>query len=147
MNPLAAAVVIAVLVLGAAAVGLVLRSRSGRRRRVKVSAIAASDVGLSVLGDLATVVQFSTEYCSRCPGVRRALHGELADRDGVTYTDVDLTHRPELASRLRVLQTPTILVVDSTGHVVSRHAGVVSIASIRTDLDALRKDGHVQLVS
>jgi len=37
---------------------------------------------------------------------------------------VDLTHRPDLSTRYRVLQTPTTFVVDGSGAVRARFHGV-----------------------
>lgn len=145
MNPLLAASIVIGLALGASVVGVLTNRRAGRRRRPSVGDVVADDVDLRSLGDLATVVQFSTEYCSRCPGLRRALVSELAGHDDVAYTDVDLTHRPQLASRMKVLQTPTVLVVDARGHVAARYSGTVPPASIRAEINALRDRSDVAL--
>ncbi|MHA7142353.1 thioredoxin family protein [Arthrobacter sp. Sr33] len=147
MNPFVAAAIVVVLVLGALGIGLAMRHRSGVKRSVQVGEIAPADVDLAVLGERATVVQFSTAYCSRCPGVRRALTNTVRDYDGVVYTDVDLTHRPHLASRLKVMQTPTVLVVNPNGDVAARYAGAVSVASIRAEIDTLEGPGDDRLAS
>ncbi|MDE0546513.1 thioredoxin family protein [Microbacterium sp. C7(2022)] len=146
MDPLVAAALIAALVLIATAAGVATRVTSGRKRRVAVGDVTADDVGVHALAPVATVVQFSTEFCSRCPGVKRVLTGAFSDERGIVYTDVDLTHRPDLASRLRVLQTPTVLVVDALGRVVSRYAGTVPVESVRADIAELRKADDVALV-
>lgn len=143
MNPLIAASVVVALLLVSIAIGLIVRHRSGRRRHVTVGELAPADVGLTSFASVATVVQLSTEYCSKCPGLRRALGAALTGQAGVVYTDVDLTHRPDLASRLRVLQTPTVLVIDAHGDVAGRYAGTVAPASIRAEIDALREASDV----
>ena len=63
----------------AAAIGLAWRSRTGRVRTVRdasraadgtaTSTTASRDLGVATeaFGDAATLVQFSTAYCSRCP--------------------------------------------------------------------------------
>nr|WP_243845460.1 thioredoxin family protein [Microbacterium halimionae] len=134
---------LAALVLVAASVGIITRHRSSRKRRVIVADITPAEVDLTVLGEVATVVQLSTEFCSRCPGVRRALTKTFEGYGDVVYTDVDLTHRPQLASQLRVLQTPTVLVVDAHGRVAARYAGTVSPTLIGQEVDALRRSEDV----
>ncbi|MBB2975180.1 thioredoxin-like negative regulator of GroEL [Microbacterium endophyticum] len=143
MNPVLAAALIVVLVLVAIAVGIVTKRRSSRKRRVTVAEVTPADIDLETLGDVATVVQLSTEFCARCPGVHRALVSNLSGVEDVVYTDVDLTHRPQLASQLRVLQTPTVLVVDAQGRVAARYAGAVSPMLINQEIDALRRGADV----
>ena len=52
------------------------------------------------------------------------LHSYTADHDGLTHVEVDLTHRPDLSARYKVLQTPTTFLVDNTGAVRARFHGV-----------------------
>ena len=60
-----------------------------------------------------TLVQFSTEFCSRLPVDRPAARRVAGDYDGVRHVEIDLTHRPDLADRFHVLQTPTTLILDA----------------------------------
>lgn len=47
-----------------------------------------------------------------------------SDHDGLRHVEVDLTHRPDLSARYKVLQTPTTFVVDGSGAVRARFHGV-----------------------
>lgn len=136
MSPALAAVVIAALVLVTTAVALLARSRSGRAVRPGAGAPvspATLDTTES-LGSAATFVQFSTEFCSKCPGTRRLL-GEVAGTgSGVRVVDIDLTHRPDLADRFSILQTPTVLLLDHAGTVRSRFAGTVQRTILAAEL-------------
>ena len=108
----------------AAAIGLVLHARDGRRRDGGALRFDPADAAGAELGDTATLVQFSTEMCARCPQVRRLLDAYAADHDGLRHVEVDLTRRPDLSSRYRVLQTPTTFLVDASGVVRARFHGV-----------------------
>lgn len=135
---------VGVLVALTAVVGLVLRRRQGRARAVSSTEVVdARSLGADGLGEQATLLQFSTEMCSRCPGVRRML-SEVADaRGGVRHLDVDLTHRPDLAQRFRVLQTPTTLVLDRRGSIRTRFGGTPGRAVVELELDRmLTEDTH-----
>lgn len=146
MDPLLALGVAVGLVIVAGIAGVVLRARSGLRRPAGVDRFDAADADIPGFGGTATIVQFSTEFCGRCPGVRRAL-STLAEADpAVVYTDVDLTRRPDLASRYRVLQTPTVLVLDASGAVAARFAGAVGDGPVRIEIDNLRRRADVALV-
>lgn len=124
MTPALALSIAAALLVFAVVLGIVLRLLDGRRRRGGHLRFDPADAGDSQLGARATFVQFSTEMCSRCPQVRRMLSGYAAESDGLNHVEVDLTHRPDLSARYRVLQTPTTFVVDASGAVRARFHGV-----------------------
>lgn len=132
---------IAALVVVATAVGLLARARQGRARAVdSAEVVDPRRLGADALGEEATLLQFSTEMCSRCPQVHRML-SEVADaRDGVRHLDVDLTHRPDIAQHFRVLQTPTTLVLDRRGIVRTRFGGTPGRAVVELELDTLQKE-------
>ena len=148
MNPAAAVLILVLLVSLTTALGLVWRRRQGK---VTISAdsadaVTAAQLGLSasnsprVFGSAATLLQFSTEFCARCPGTS-VLLGQVADaRTGVRHVDVDLTHRADLARRFNVLQTPTTLVLDGDGRVRARVGGVPNRAALHAHLDDLARD-------
>lgn len=145
MDPLWAFLGVLALVALAGVLGLWSRARSGSKKRSTTTAgVEASDVGLTALGTTATIVQFSTEYCARCPGVKRALTTVANEGEGVVFTDVDLTHRADLASRFRVLQTPTVLVLDAHGAVHARYSGAVTGHSISAELASMKEASHVR---
>ncbi|MGX5694961.1 thioredoxin family protein [Agromyces soli] len=167
MDWTAALVAGAVLLVGTTALGLVLRARSGRVAPVSHAAITASDavgapgvrgddsgvgadasaLGLSAadLGRGATLVQFSTAYCSRCPGTARQLREVAAesDADEVRHVEIDLTDDAASAARFSVLQTPTTLVLDGEGRTVARIGGVPRLDELRPLLDSLTRRTRV----
>ncbi|MGP3535223.1 TlpA family protein disulfide reductase [Microbacterium sp. RD1] len=125
MTILDAILVLAALLVVTIVVGLVVRRQSARvRRHIPHEVIQPERLGADGLGETATLLQFSTEMCARCPGVHRMLSAVAADFDGVRHLDVDLTHRPDIAKHFRVLQTPTTLILDHSGAVQSRIGGV-----------------------
>lgn len=124
MSPVTAALIAAALLALATVGGIVLRSRDGVRRSGRSVRFDPADAHPAALGSRATLVQFSTDMCSRCPQVRRMLGAVSAAHDGLEHVEIDLTHRPDLSHRYRVLQTPTTLVVDASGAVRARFHGV-----------------------
>lgn len=141
MDLTVALVLVAALLAATVVLGAVWKRRQGRSQAVvSDDAIDPRVLGTASFGDTATLVQFSTEMCSRCPGVHRMLSTVAADRPGVRHIDVDLTHRPDLAKRFQVLQTPTTLVVDATGVPRRRFGGPPARADIERELDHLQKE-------
>lgn len=127
----------------AAAIGLAWRARTGRLRETRaadagaVTDAAALELAPAALGSAATLVQFSTEYCSRCPSTARRLAGVASHYDGVRHLEVDLTRRPDLADRFHVLQTPTTLILDARGLATARIGGVPRLGAVHDHLDRL----------
>lgn len=119
---------------------LAVCAKRGASRTTRVHNDAAVDhasLGLAQLGERATIVQFSTELCSRCPGVQRTIASLVADAPGVAFAHVDVTHRPDLASAFNLLQTPTVLLLDSAGRTQTRLSGAISRDTITAELTAL----------
>ena len=142
MNPATALLAIVLLVAAATGLGLLWRRRQGRLtagsgRNNGVPVTAAELGSVEPLGRHATLLQFSTEFCARCPGTAVLLRDVAAAGTGVTHLDVDLTHRADLARRFNILQTPTTLVLDGDGRVRARVGGVPNRAALQTHLDDL----------
>ncbi|MBP3978170.1 thioredoxin family protein [Microbacterium sp. BLY] len=137
MSPALALTAVAALVVLALLAGLMLRRREGRRRDGGGLRFDPADAQGVTLGTGATLVQFSTETCARCPQVRRLLGSYAAADADIIHIEVDLTHRPDLSTRYRVLQTPTTFVLDAAGIVRARFAGVPSRESLTQALAAV----------
>lgn len=137
MDPVLALSIVGAVVLLAALLGALWKATTGRARAAKGEAFAPSELpGLDEFAP-ATLVQFSTEFCAICPSTRRFLQQVAGERGGVVHHDVDLTHRPELAKRLHILQTPTVFVLDRTGRLVSRFGGAPKRDELYAVLDTL----------
>ena len=90
--------------------------------------------GGTTLGERATLLQFSTAFCAPCRATRRTLAEVAAVVPGVTHVEIDAEHHLDLVRRLRVLRTPTTLVLDATGSEVSRAAGAPRKEQVLTAL-------------
>lgn len=133
--------VTAALVVVAVGAGVVYRRTQGRARTVdSAEVVDPRRLGADGLGEEATLLQFSTEMCSRCPGVHRMLSDIADGRDGVRHLDVDLTHRPDIAQHFRVLQTPTTLVLDRNGAIRTRFGGTPGRAVVELELTRLQEE-------
>ncbi len=116
---------LALLLAATIALGVFVQWRQGRpRRHIPHEIVQPGRLGAESLGQTATLLQFSTELCSRCPGVHRTLAAVAESREGVAHLDIDVTHRPDIAKHFHVLQTPTTLVLDADGVVQTRFGGV-----------------------
>ncbi|MDJ0324016.1 thioredoxin family protein [Cryobacterium sp. PH31-AA6] len=147
MDPLLALGGVLALVAAATLLGLAWRARQDRYTTVvEAPALTPADLASTVsFGADATLVQFSTEHCARCPGTRTMLANVARSRPGVVHIEVDLTHRADLARRFQVLQTPTTLILDRSGRVRERVGGAPHRAGIIAHLDTLPGSLHANL--
>ena len=101
------------------------RSAAGTRPDV----LTGADLG-GPLGQRATLLQFSTEFCAPCRPTRQIL-GQVAGMvDGVTHVEVDAAARLDLVRRLRINSTPTVLVLGPDGAIVKRATGLPRKADV-----------------
>ncbi|MFD9904357.1 TlpA family protein disulfide reductase [Streptomyces sp. NPDC059063] len=110
------------------------RAREAGRR------LGAGDLG-APLGERATLVQFSSAFCQPCRATRRVLADVAAMVPGVAHVEIDAEGALDLVRDLRVLKTPTVLVLDAEGHVVRRAAGQPRKADVIAALGAAVRGG------
>lgn len=132
----------AVLLALALIAGLWLNFSAGRGKQVsnrevidlaKLKAKKGKGVAKS-FGAKATLLQFSTEYCGQCPGVRRQLTEMEKQTEGLLYLDVDITDRLDLAAHFSVTQTPTVFLLNPKGEIKFRVAGTPKPGIIQNEL-------------
>lgn len=117
---------LAALVL-TAAVAWVLKARNGRfserAPQADAQVLSANDIGTE-LGERATLVQFSSAFCSPCRATRVLLNDIAAKVDGVVAVDIDAEEHLEMVRRFGIMRTPTVLVLDADGAVSTRASGL-----------------------
>lgn len=139
-----ALIALALLLAATVALGVFVQWRQGRpNRHVLHEIVEPGRLGADSLGEAATLLQFSTELCSRCPGVHRTLAAVADARDGVRHLNVDVTHRPDIARHFHVLQTPTTLVLDREGVVQTRFGGVPNRDVLELELTRLTGESAI----
>jgi thiol-disulfide isomerase/thioredoxin len=131
--------------LVASALGWYWKAKTGRAKLihrgelVDLSRLEAVKHGKPVtrFGKKATLLQFSTEVCSQCKQTAKVF-GELeSNHKDLLHLEVDLTNRLDLAAHFGVLQTPTTLVLNSSGRVLARVGGAPKPNVIQSELEKL----------
>ena len=118
------------LVVVATAAGLLWRSRSGRiREQADGDTLTADDLD-TMLGERATLVQFSSAFCAPCRTTRVLLADVSRQVDGVVHVEIDAESHLDLVRRLDIMRTPTVLVLDSRGRIVKRATGAPRRADV-----------------
>jgi thiol-disulfide isomerase/thioredoxin len=133
------------LVATASLVGIFYRLLRGRGHRVigrqliDPRRLRATKNGIlsTELGKKATLIQFSTQYCGQCPGVRRQL-AQLEHRlGGLVHLEVDITDRLNVAARFGINQTPTVFLLNSKGELVYRVGGIPNLTKLNQEIEKL----------
>jgi hypothetical protein len=135
--------VLVVVLVASSAAGFALRRRQGQFRQAPSAAggmLTAADLG-APLGRQATLVQFSTDFCTFCGPTRELLTAMAGERDGVAFVEIDAALRMDLTKRLHVLSTPTVLVLDARGGIASRASGQPRKADLQGAMDLVLHGG------
>lgn len=130
MNPIETVAILTGLVSVATLLGLAWRAKNGHVRRVvgtnRISPGGITPDGAVSFGSRATLLQFSTGVCAPCRSTHTllsALANELGKTDDVKHVDIDVTSRPDIASRYNLLQSPTTFILDGDGMLRARIGG------------------------
>ncbi len=75
------------------------------------------------LGEQATLVQFSSAFCAPCRATHRILSDVAGMLEGVRHVEIDAESHLDLVRRLDIRRTPTVLVLDAEGDLVTRASG------------------------
>ena len=114
------------------------RSRGTVKERSGQSVITESMIG-SAFGSRATLVQFSSAFCTPCRATRTLLENMTAEMHDVNHVEVDAESHLELVRELNILSTPTTLILDSRGREVGRAVGAPKREQVLTALSAIRE--------
>jgi thiol-disulfide isomerase/thioredoxin len=108
----------------ATAFGVWRKATEGRARVDSHHELVSShDIGHE-LGERATLLQFSSAFCSPCRTTKIVLAKTAAAVPGVEHIEIDAESHLELVRRLEIRKTPTTLILDAQGRVQNRAVGV-----------------------
>lgn len=115
-----------------------------QRSRGKIKAKAPVTKGLSAsviggeLGSRATLVQFSSAFCTPCRATRTLLENVVADIYDVRHVEIDAETNLELVRQLDIRSTPTTLILNSEGIEVGRAVGAPKRDQVLAALAAIK---------
>lgn len=89
------------------------------------------------LGNRATLVQFSSAFCTPCRATRVLLESVVLALPDVRHIDIDAEAHLDLVRKLDIRSTPTTLILDSRGLEVGRAVGSPNREQVATTLAAI----------
>ena len=114
-------------------------------QRSRGTVVVKSDKGLitesmigAALGVRATLVQFSSAFCSPCRATRALLEDVTAEMADVVHVEIDAEANLELVRTLDIRSTPTTLFLDRNGHEVGRAMGAPKRDQVLSAISAIR---------
>ena len=99
-------------------------------------AVSAAEIG-GHYGSRATLLQFSSAFCTPCRATRTLLGDITADMSDVLHLDLDAESHLELVRRLNIISTPTTLILNHQGVEVGRAVGAPKRTQVIAALAAI----------
>jgi thioredoxin-related protein len=120
------------------AFGLYLHFTRGKLTKKYSNEITFDDLNIAqTQGKKATILQFKTEYCSICPGVKRQINELIKNDAGISFYEIDAVERIDLAKKLHVKSSPTILFFNEAGLEEGRIIGAPKKDHLRNTLEKI----------
>ena len=110
------------VLISASGIGIYYQRRNGVIKRKKRLRLSPSELG-SGYGDRATIVQFSTTFCSSCRAAKALIKDVVKDQSDIKYLEIDAESNLELVRRVDIKSTPTTLFLDKDGFEIARATG------------------------
>ena len=112
------------------------RGEFRKKKTVNGPKLTAAIVGTE-LGSRATMVQFSSAFCTPCRATKVLLEDMVKAMPDVRYAHVDAESHLELVRELDIRSTPTTLFLNLAGVEVGREMGTPKRAQVHAALAAI----------
>jgi thiol-disulfide isomerase/thioredoxin len=103
-------------------VGQVVRYYKGKVRHKKRTRYSAKELRQD-LGSRATIVQFSTTFCSECRAAKAMVNDVVKELTDIAYIELDAESNLDLVRRVDIRSTPTTIFLDKNGYEIARAKG------------------------
>lgn len=112
------------------------RGKVKRSSRGDSGALTSAVIGQE-LGARASLLQFSSAFCTPCRATRVLITDVIEGLEGVAHIDIDAESHLELVRKLDIRSTPTTLFLDRNGIEKGRAIGAPKRAQLLEAIDAL----------
>jgi thiol-disulfide isomerase/thioredoxin len=112
------------------------RGKVKRSSRGDSGALTSAVLGQE-LGTRASLLQFSSAFCTPCRATRVLITDVIQGLEGVAHIDIDAESHLELVRKLDIRSTPTTLFLDRNGMEKGRAIGAPKRAQLLEAIDAL----------
>ena len=130
---------LAIVLVSATGFGIWYQRTRGEFRKKKTvngPKLTAAIVGTE-LGSRATMVQFSSAFCTPCRATKVLLEDMVKTMPDVRYAHIDAESHLELVRKLDIRSTPTTLFLNGAGVEVGRAMGTPKRAQVQAAISAI----------
>jgi thiol-disulfide isomerase/thioredoxin len=130
---------LAIVLISATGFGIWYQRTRGEFRKKKTvngPKLTAAIVGTE-LGSRATMVQFSSAFCTPCRATKVLLEDMVKTMPDVHYAHIDAESHLELVRKLDIRSTPTTLFLNGAGVEVGRAMGTPKRAQVQAAIAAI----------
>ena len=130
---------LAIVLVAATGFGIWYQRTRGEFRKKKTvngPKLTAAIVGTE-LGSRATMVQFSSAFCTPCRATKVLLEDMVKTMPDVRYAHIDAESHLELVRKLDIRSTPTTLFLNGAGVEVGRAMGTPKRAQVQAAISAI----------
>ena len=130
---------LAIVLVAATGFGIWFQRTRGELRKKKTvngPKLTAAIVGTE-LGSRATMVQFSSAFCTPCRATKVLLEDMVKTMPDVHYAHIDAESHLELVRKLDIRSTPTTLFLNGAGVEVGRAMGTPKRAQVQAAIAAI----------
>ena len=130
---------LAIVLVAATGYGIWFQRTRGEFRKKKTvngPKLTAAIVGTE-LGTRATMVQFSSAFCTPCRATKVLLEDMVKTMPDVHYAHIDAESHLELVRKLDIRSTPTTLFLNGAGVEVGRAMGTPKRAQVQAAIAAI----------
>jgi thiol-disulfide isomerase/thioredoxin len=130
---------LAIVLVAATGFGIWYQRTRGEFRKKKTvngPKLTAAIVGTE-LGSRATMVQFSSAFCTPCRATKVLLEDMVKTMPDVHYAHIDAESHLELVRKLDIRSTPTTLFLNGAGVEVGRAMGTPKRAQVQAAISAI----------
>jgi thiol-disulfide isomerase/thioredoxin len=130
---------LAIVLAGATGFGIWYQRTRGEFRKKKTvngPTLTAAIVGTE-LGSRATMVQFSSAFCTPCRATKVLLEDMVKTMPDVRYAHIDAESHLELVRKLDIRSTPTTVFLNGAGVEVGRAMGPPKRAPVQAAIAAI----------
>ena len=99
-------------------------------------ALSAEELGIA-FGSRVTLVQFSSAFCSPCRATKALLSNIVEDLPDVVHIDIDAESHLDVVRRLKIISTPTTLILNRHGVEIARAVGAPKRDQVLASLAAI----------
>jgi thiol-disulfide isomerase/thioredoxin len=110
------------VLISASGIGIYYQRRNGVIKRKKRLRLTPTELG-SGYGDRATIVQFSTTFCSSCRAAKGLIKDVVKNQSDIKYLEIDAESNLDLVRKVDIKSTPTTLFLDKDGFEIARATG------------------------